>query len=126
MVLDKRDLFHHRPLLSACTPYLVIRGDGHFDLASRVKERDAATGYHHAPYSCVLGWCGLDGSLLKPFVLSAGESFEEQKADLRPYLEYARDVRQEFGLSSEESRPVAHCADTSMPRWCAATPATTS
>lgn len=137
--------------------FAVIRGDGHFDLASRVKERDAATGYHHAPYSCVLGWCGLDGSLLKPFVLSAGESFEEQKADLRPYLEYARDVRQP-GLLLTALTLMANtacygqgCMTTcgklsawlwtlrvmclpcrpsnwpqAMPRWCAATPATTS
>ena len=57
----------------------IVRGDGHYDLASQVFLRDPShpTGQQR-PYTCILAWCGTDGSLLKPFVLKPGESFQHQ------------------------------------------------
>ncbi|CAE7917875.1 unnamed protein product, partial [Symbiodinium necroappetens] len=89
-----------------------IRGDAHYDLASRVRVRNALTGYFETPYSAIQAWCGLDGSLLKPWVLCDGESFETQASDLRPYLEFGRDTRLAYGLTLPESRPVFHCTDS--------------
>lgn len=91
----------------------IIRGDGHYDLASRVFQRDPdhATGQRR-PYTCILAWCGTDGSLLKPFVLKPGESFEDRAADLEPHLQSAKGIRMAFGMSWAESRPTVHATDT--------------
>ena len=91
----------------------IVRGDGHYDLASRVLERDPshATGQRR-PYTCILAWCGTDGSLLKPFVLKPGESFQDQAADLESYLQKAKGVRMAFGMDWAASRPTVHATDT--------------
>ena len=91
----------------------IVRGDGHYDLASRVLERDPghATGQRR-PYTCILAWCGTDGSLLKPFVLKPGESFEDQAKDLEPYLQTAKGIRMAFGMDWAASRPTVHATDT--------------
>ena len=89
----------------------IIRGDGHYDVASRVY-RSTADGKRDYPFTCLLGWCGADGSLLKPFVLAAGEAFEDQVQDLEPFLRFAKRVRQAHGMSSSDSRPTFHATDT--------------
>ena len=89
-----------------------IRGDAHYDLASRVRARNASTGYFETPYSAIQAWCGLDGSLLKPWQLCDGESFQTQASDLQPYLESGRDTRLAYGFTLAESRPVFHCTDS--------------
>ena len=91
----------------------IVRGDGHYDLAARVfqVDPDSVTGQQR-PYTCILAWCGTDGSLLKPWVLKPGESFEDQVTDLEPFLQTAKEIRMGFGMSWAESRPTAHATDT--------------
>ena len=89
-----------------------VRGDARYDLASRVRARNASTGHFENPYSAIQAWCGLDGSLLKPWVLCHGEAFDTQAEDLQPYLQFARDVRLAYGFTLDESRPVFHCTDS--------------
>ena len=59
-----------------------------------------------------MAWCGTDGSLLKPFVLTPGEAFQDQVRDLEPFLRAAKRIRMSHGMSSEESRPTVHATDT--------------
>lgn len=89
----------------------VIRGDGHSDIASRVF-RTNSTGAREYPFSCIIAWCGTDGSLLKLFVLAPGEAFEDQARDLEPFLRFAKKVRMEYGVSSSDARPTFHATDT--------------
>ena len=89
-----------------------IRGDGHNDLASRVRMTDPETGRLTSPFTAILAWCGIDGSLLKPPVLSHGESIEEQVEDLTPLLILGRDERMAYGMSLLDARPAFHSTDT--------------
>ena len=91
--------------------FSIVRGDGHYDIASRVFELDDA-GKRSYLYTCLLAWCGTDGSLLKPFVLMPGESFEDQVQDLRPFLQRAKEIRMTFGMSTKDSRPTVRATDT--------------
>ena len=62
-------------------------------------------GHFETPFTAIQAWGGLDGSLLKTWVLCSGEAFQTQAADLKPYLEFGRDVRQGYGLS-----PIMACS----------------
>lgn len=90
----------------------IVRGDGHYDIAARVFQYDAVEKKRKYPFSCLLAWCGTDGSLIKPFVLMPGESFQDQVEDLRPLLRRAKRLRMSSGMSSADARPTFHATDT--------------
>ena len=59
----------------------------------------------------MLGWCGVDGALLKPVVPFASESFKDISADLEPMLLELRDARLQAGQLLYESAPAFHATD---------------
>ena len=103
------DMMTKQQMLFNCS---IIRGDGHYDLAARVYQYDAKNRKRTYPFTCLMAWCGTDGSLLKPFVLTPGEAFQDQVRDLEPFLRAAKRIRMSHGMSSEESRPTVHATDT--------------
>ena len=92
--------------------FSVLRGDGHYDVAAGVYEYDAKQKARKYPFTCILAWCGTDGSLLKPFVVAPGEAFHDQVKDLEPFLRKAKSLRMTHDLSSTDSRPTVHATDT--------------
>ena len=47
-----------------------VRGDGNHDFAMRIGRRSICGRYVNRPYTVALGWCGIDGALLKPITPS--------------------------------------------------------
>ena len=63
-----------------------VRLDGHFKKAKIVVRYVPGTRRRHRPYSCVLGFCGTDGSLLQPVQPVRGESWADIVPILKPLL----------------------------------------
>ena len=47
-----------------------VRGDGNHDFAMRIGRCSICGRYVNRPYTVALGWCGIDGALLKPITSS--------------------------------------------------------
>ena len=69
----------------------VIRGDGNYDVASRIVVRDGSR--QTRPYSVVLAWVLVDGSLLQPMVASKAEDIKDILLDLDPLVEKVKAAR---------------------------------
>lgn len=88
----------------------VIRGDGNFKLAKRIARYEGQKWVR--PFTVVLGWCGLDGSLLQPWSARKGEVWSAIRSDLEPLLKDVRDFGLEANYSLAQTQPVAHSTDT--------------
>lgn len=74
-MMDKQYLFNCQGL----------RFDGNFGIARQVAEfRD---GRWVKPWNVLFGWCGTDGSLLKPVTLATSEKLTDICADLKVLLD---------------------------------------
>jgi hypothetical protein len=84
-----------------------IRCDGNWDLAKIM-----TVGPDGEAFSVVLGFCGLDGSLLVPLIPVTAENWAEIDKVLEPILVEIRDVMLESGFSLQDTLPVFHSTDT--------------
>ena len=89
----------------------IVRGDGNFKIAKKLRKSNAETKEGRRPWSCILAWCGTDGSVLTPPKPSPTEDIADLKKDLRPLLQEIRDARLRVGMDLVQSAPVAHCTD---------------
>ena len=65
----------------------ILRLDGHFKVAKRlVRYVPGGKGKRERPYSCIIAFCGVDGSLLRPPVPLRSECMEEIQPILQPLL----------------------------------------
>ena len=87
-----------------------IRGDGNYKMAKRIVLR--VWPRRTRPFTVILAWCGLDGSLLQPMKAYARECWPLIARDLEAML---RDI-QLFGLSAGlplmDTLPVFHATDS--------------
>ena len=88
-----------------------IRGDGHYDIATRIGDKSTEGNYSVRPYTVLLAWCGVDGCLLKPVKPSATEDWEDLAADLDGLLDKLRAARMSSGMHAIEGAPVFHSTD---------------
>lgn len=88
-----------------------IRGDGNYKLAKRIAFASAGGRRPERPYTVVLAWCAVDGSLLQPVAAKRTEDFADIESDLAPMLRDIQDARLEAGLSWASSCPVFHSTD---------------
>ena len=88
----------------------IVRGDGNYKIAKKLR-KGLAEKEDRRPWSCILAWCGLDGSVLTPPTRSPTEDISDLKQDLRPLLQEIRDARLCAGMDVVQSAPVAHCTD---------------
>ena len=88
----------------------IIRGDGNYSLSKSVYSM--VDGAKVRKFTVALAWCGVDGSLLAPVSLAAGESWPCIQADLKPLLQKIKQTRLEAGFSLEESLPCFHATDS--------------
>ena len=78
-----------------------IRIDGNFDLAKIIQVPDG-----QEPFTAVLGVCGLDGSLLLPFVPLSRESLTKIQEVLAPIFEDMIKTFLTHGYALEDAVPV--------------------
>ena len=88
----------------------LIRGDGNYSLSKSVFS--VVDGAKVRKFTVALAWCGVDGSLLAPVSVAAGESWPCIEADLKPLLQKIKQTRLEAGFSLEESLPCFHATDS--------------
>jgi len=86
-----------------------IRHDGNYGLAKRIIT-DKRRG--RRPFTVVLGFCGVDGSLLEPVVARETEDWPDIKSALAPLLCGLKKARTEAGLAGDYSVPVFHATDS--------------
>lgn len=68
----------------------ILRVDGHFKVAKRiVLYIPGGKGKRERPFTCILAFCGVDGSLLRPPVPLRSECLEEIQPILQPLLNEA-------------------------------------
>jgi hypothetical protein len=90
----------------------LLRGDGNYKLAKRVRVSPDDSGERLLNYTVVLAWCGVDGSLLSPVSLAKAESWNCLSADLEPLLVELKAARMAYGLSLHCSLPCFHATDS--------------
>jgi len=78
-----------------------IRMDGNFDLAKIIIVEEGGDAF-----TVVMGFCGLDGSLLIPPLPLTHESFQRIETILTPLLHDIKDTMLQAGYSLEETVPV--------------------
>ena len=83
----------------------VVRGDGNWDLAARVRNDQGRE------FSVILAWIGVDGALLKPVIASKTEDLADLLPDLDDVVSSLKRGRQEAGLGLAASAPICHCTD---------------
>jgi hypothetical protein len=88
-----------------------IRGDGNYDISTRIGVKSTEGHYAVRPYTVLLAWCGVDGCLLKPVVPSGTEAWVDLAADLDGLLDKLRAARLSAGMDATESAPVFHSTD---------------
>ena len=86
-----------------------IRHDGNYGLAKRIITHRALGERQH---TVVLGFCGVDGSLLQPIQACETEDWPDIKLVLRPLLEGIKEARSKAGFSGECTIPVFHATDS--------------
>jgi hypothetical protein len=64
------------------------------------------------PFNVLFGWCGVDGSLLKPVSLAVAENIAEISKDLEPLIDRMQAVRMGNGFPGERTIPVFHATDS--------------
>lgn len=92
-----------------------IRLDGHWKKASiicRYKVNSGSAQKLERPYSCLMGFAGVDGSLLAPVVPIRAEVWDEVEAVLKPIVADLVSARMRFGLSAEQAVPVYIATDS--------------
>ena len=87
-----------------------LRVDGNYKIAKRIMARSGKFWAQKA--NCIIAWCGLDGSLLRPPTLSNSESWSSLERDLDGLLDRAGRVRGAAGCNTEQCIPVFHSTDT--------------
>ena len=88
-----------------------IRGDGNYDISTRIGVKSTEGHYAVRPYTVLLAWCGVDGCLLKPVTPSGTEAWVDLAADLDGLLDQLRAARLSAGMDAMESAPVFHSTD---------------
>ena len=88
-----------------------IRGDGNYDISTRIGVKSTEGHYAVRPYTVLLAWCGVDGCLLKPVTPSGTEDWVDLAADLDGLLDKLRAARLSAGMDAMESAPVFHSTD---------------
>ncbi|CAK0852894.1 unnamed protein product, partial [Prorocentrum cordatum] len=83
----------------------VVRGDGNWDLAARVRNDQGRE------FSVILAWIGVDGALLKPVIASKTEDLVDLLPDLDDVVSSLKRDRQEAGLGLAASAPICHSTD---------------
>ncbi|CAE8598795.1 unnamed protein product [Polarella glacialis] len=66
----------------------------------------------HRPFTCLLGFCGTDGSLLQPVVPLRGECWDDMEPVLETLLRDSVAARLQAGMSLEEAIPVFISTDS--------------
>ena len=96
-----------------------LQSDGHFKLASRVavyKRKFSVRGRvlrrYERPFSVILAWCCVDGSLLQLMTLHRAEAWPDIESVLKPLLKGINRARMQAGFSVDDSMPVFHSTDT--------------
>jgi len=90
----------------------VCRGDGNYELASRIGVRRRGSSYVERPYSVVYGWSGTDGSPMKSVVAMKTEDWRDIEADLDPMVDEHMHARIAAGVPPNCVRVVAHPTDS--------------
>jgi hypothetical protein len=88
-----------------------IRGDGNYKLAKRIALASSGGRRPERPYTVVLAWCAVDGSLLQPVSARRTEDIADIESDLAPMLRDIQQARVDAGLSWASSCPVFHATD---------------
>ena len=88
------------------------RGDGNYDIATRIATYDAASKRFKRPFSVILAWCAVDGALLDYPRASPTEAIEDIIADLDPKVDECKDDRLEAGLDLADCLPASHSTDS--------------
>lgn len=73
-----------------------LRSDGNIKLARRMRKKSGE--WFRQPYNCLLAWCGVDGSFLRPVSPVHSESFETISKDMETLLDRMHVARSRQGL----------------------------
>ena len=92
-----------------------VRSDGNFKLPKRIGRLSLDKKYVVRDFNVVLGFCGVDGVLLKPVRSFAGETLKDIESELGPMLDRLRESRLQQGFSLDQSAPVFHATDRYHP-----------
>ena len=92
-----------------------VRSDGNFKLPKRIGRLSLDKKYVVRDFNVVLGFCGVDGVLLKPVRPFAGETLKDIESELGPMLDRLRESRLQQGFSLDQSAPVFHATDRYHP-----------
>ena len=90
----------------------IIRGDGNWDIAQRIRRHVPGQRYDEAPFSVLLAWLTVDGTLYSPPRTYPGEDIDYIEDDLTELVDRIKTKRLSAGLSMAESCPVVHATDS--------------
>ena len=95
-----------------------MRCDGNYKLAKRIVSRSEPDKKPDRIYSVVMGFCGVDGALLKVVSPRRTEDWPDLALELRELHQEMKQNRERAGLTSEQVAPVGHSTDQYAKHRC--------
>ena len=89
-----------------------IRGDGNYEIATRIAVYDPVKKTYHRPHTVILGWTSLDGCLLDVPRASRTEAIQDVIRDLEPVVDEISRDRMEQGMDLIDCLPASHSTDS--------------